>query len=103
MTLDKIFMIIKSKWLNYKKNSPNKIGKKKSKEHMNMNTKTPKSKYMKVQVRIMNLNQTKRQKTQNQLVNIQDNQEKLWTTRKLEFFFKNNYLSLKPKYQMMQS
>jgi len=44
---------------------------------MNMNTKTPKSKYMKVQVRIMNLNQTKRQKTQNQLVNIQDNQEKL--------------------------
>ena len=42
---------------------------------MNINTRTPKSTYMNVQVRTINLNRTKRQKTQNQSVNIQDNQE----------------------------
>jgi len=42
---------------------------------MNMNTRTPKSTYMKVQVRTINLNRTKRQKTQNQSINIQENYE----------------------------
>ena len=42
---------------------------------MNVNKRTPKSTYMKVQVRTINLNQTKRQKTQNQSVNIQENYE----------------------------
>ena len=40
-----------------------------------MNKRTPKSTYMEVQVRKINLNRTKRQKTQNQSINIQDNQE----------------------------
>jgi len=48
---------------------------KNSKAHMNMNKRTPKSTYMEVQVRKINLNRTKRQKTQNQSINIQDNQE----------------------------
>jgi len=47
--------------------SPNKF-EENSKAHMNMNTRTPKSTYIKVQVRTINLNQTKRQKTQNQSV-----------------------------------
>ena len=44
--------------------SPNKFeeNSKNSKAHMNMNTRTPKSTYMKVQVRTINLNRTKRQK-----------------------------------------
>jgi len=37
---------------------------------MNMNTITPKRAYMKVQIRTMNLNQTKGQKTQSQSVNM---------------------------------
>lgn len=44
--------------------SPNKFeeNSENSKAHMNMNTRTPKSTYMKVQVRTINLNRTKRQK-----------------------------------------
>jgi len=47
-----------------------KISQKSLKEHMNINIRTPKSIYIKVQVRKMNLNQTKRQTTKNQSVNI---------------------------------
>ena len=55
--------------------SPNKFeeNSKSSKAHMNMNIRTLKSTYMKVQVRTINLNKTKRQKTQNQSVDIQQN------------------------------
>jgi len=86
-------MIIKSKWLNYiydkfwlniydykikmtqlYENFTEQIWRK-LKKFKSTHTRTPKSTYMKVQVRTINLNQQKDKKTQNQSINIQDNQE----------------------------
>lgn len=80
ITLDKIFMIIKSKWLNYKKISPNFFEENSRKfKRMNMNTRTPNNTYMKVQVRTMNLNRKK--KTTISIDKNSRQSRKIWTTR----------------------